>query len=1343
MIKKSLKAKNIFKGAVFGVALVMCGSFVPVGALQVLAETWKETSDEQQVSNNTNRIEIAGDSYQNVVEKGEEFSIPTASYYGKSTSPHIIGSAVSSTITESKVVAYYEADNQIVYDSSKDEYSGNKFEATRIGTYVVEYTVVDNGIKYSHKIELKCIVNEVEFNFDSNSANIIPSIYDLSLMQDEKKDIVLPIPTVEDEDDNAFEDLKIYLDGEDATEQEYLKISLDNAFSSDVKIQKDSDGNFYIDGDSLVGANGHEFRIIYKFYQNGVQVASTEKTFKVYDKYYTQKDGKAGYSLSIPKLTYPTSAVVGEPTKVKLPTAIATTSDDDSPANESVNVSYKIEVYKEGKDNNWNLIEENTIDEENRFIAPSEGNYKFVYVVTDFYGHESRDFTFYIRNVKDTSPATPYMYDAGDTNAENEDGSYKSAESILKSQTVNRNIIIYAIGGNDNAVSKEDLTLTREVRNATGSVIYKITSYNEYNLIFQPSKDGTEEKGLYKSIYDDNYQIRRQMILRGETRIDEETIKQWLIDHNYLIVVSDRVTSPTGEQFKDDGSEMTDEELLAEGFAYIEANSSNAKFTEQTYSVYYIADDNVDGNGSKEIYFNFEVKSSVEDSVAPVILHSTEFQSSYLENDVITLKEPTASDESGDSSVELHTAYRYLDSERNPIVESGEEIQYIYTGSQVAGKWYTQSGENNIVTSSGWTILENQDEYQIKLKNKPANAAYIEIFSYAIDDQGNVGFYDKQIYVSNINDEKAPSLYQVVNAPEADGGYVNNQTIVLPTLYYQDNLPQYMNAGVVVYKIEDGEQIVVHSSNMSTYYDSFAGNFVLEAGTFNASTGGDYLVAVTVTDAGKNSITTYFKYDVDSVPVVQDPEITNISAQNKEIVIGESQIMAQPKLSVSDDEDIDYIGLSEYDSETVASYYTISVQASDNSDYKLTSNEFVANSRGTYKLQYNVFVISYSNRTEYFSATGTENGKLFLKTNDVTGATMLAYKADGNETLLDASGNAQAGDTFYIFLQKTEESYELRINTQTDGLGDEIALSDLPQYTNGETVVKLHNKESEIITFTAGEVAVNLNMDESAYEKRKYETLDQTIIIKPIDADVSGSGTIDKDNSNVSISVSTGNTTRTIGSISINDWNNKKETNTSDLYFDDNGNLMLKLNTNGTYTIKYTVKAKDANGMSVGSEQTISYELSVGDVIAPEIEIDNDSNQFIKSKYEIGNIIDFNVAYITATDNKTDEETLKDNLVITVKNTSTGKTTTLGANESFEVEEEGSYTVSIYVKDDAGNSSVTKEFTFTVGDDTSSPINVTEVIGKVLIGVSAVILGGVVVYFIVSKAKESKKKNKR
>ena len=136
-------------------------------------------------------------------------------------------------------------------------------------------------------------------------------------------------------------------------------------------------------------------------------------------------------------------------------------------------------------------------------------------------------------------------------------------------------------------------------------------------------------------------------------------------------------------------------------------------------------------------------------------------------------------------------------------------------------------------------------------------------------------------------------------------------------------------------------------------------------------------------------------------------------------------------------------------------------------------------------------------------------------------------------------------------------------------------------------------------------------------------------------------------------------------------------------------------------------------------------------------------NQFIKSKYEIGDIIDFNVAYITATDNKTDEETLKDKLVITVKNTSTGKTTTLGANESFEVEEEGSYTVSIYVKDDAENSSTTKEFTFTVGDDTSSPINVTEVIGKVLIGVSAVILGGVVVYFIVSKAKESKKKNKR
>jgi len=213
----------------------------------------------------------------------------------------------------------------------------------------------------------------------------------------------------------------------------------------------------------------------------------------------------------------------------------------------------------------------------------------------------------------------------------------------------------------------------------------------------------------------------------------------------------------------------------------------------------------------------------------------------------------------------------------------------------------------------------------------------------------------------------------------------------------------------------------------------------------------------------------------------------------------------------------------------------------------------------------------------------------------------------------------------------------------------------------------------------------------------------------------------------------------------MNDWKNVSKN--SDIYNDEDGNLILNLNTNGKYTIKYTVKAKDGMGATVGSEKTISYELSVGDVISPDIEIDNTNNEFIKTTYNVGDVLDIRIDKIVVSDNiTTDRDTLLKNIVIQVKNTSDNTTTTLENTSdvagdyaySYEIEKEGSYTVSIYVKDEAGNKSSTKEFTFTVGDDESNPINVTEVVGKVLIGISVAILAGVVVYFVVSKVKENK-----
>lgn len=1346
MSKKNIKNKGIFKGFVFGVAMMLCGSFVPVGAINALAKTISQDNNPSEnageVAQGTNRIEVDASKVETSVAKGGNFSIPTGLYFGKTNVAHTIGSGTTESITESKVVAYYEADGSVVYDSSQPEkYPEATFGADRIGKYIVEYSVTENGLTYNYKLELKCIVNDVTFEFKTNDSNIIPSVYDLSISKGEdgkNRDIILPIPSVLSEDGDKKENITVILDGEEAPAEnkDYMQISIDQAYSEDVKIARNENGNYYISGESLKNANGYEFKIVYKFFQNGVQIASTDKTFSVEDKYYTNSENKAGYKLTASFSTSQPSSATVKVAKA-LPSITATTSSTDSPANETVSVSYIINVYKRNN-SGWDIVKD-AVDEDNNFIAPTAGDYKIEYIITDFYGQDVTK-EILLNDVKDTVSATPYIYDAADETAKynKETESYKSAESYLKSKTINRNIVMYAIGGYDNAVDEKALTLTREIRTGTGSLFYQISDYNDYNLIFNAkAKDSST---VYKTIYDDNFHIREQMILGGETKNDDETIKNWLINNKYLIVTNSRTVDPiSGEEY---GAELTNEQLFKKGYAFIEPSNPNLSFSVQSYTFYYIANDNVSGNNAKQVPYTVEVVESTDDMAVPSILYSTEFQSSYLKDDTIKLTAPTASDEGGDSRVTLVNAYRYLDSSRNPITSVGQDISYLINSASKIGisssKWYIQDVDG-VVTSSGWTILEGKSEYEIKLKNKPEGAAYIEFFSYAIDDEGNVGFYDKQIYVSDIQDSEAPYLYQVIEEDKTEG-YINNETIVLPTLYYKDNMPQYMNAGVVVYKVdkESGAQ-VVHSSNMSTRYDSIRGIYVVSAGSFNAATGGDYLVAVTVTDAGNHSITTYFTYDVTEIPVVESPEITNISTENKEIVIDVPQDLPTPKLSVSDNEDIGYIGISEYDSETTADYYYISVISSDGS-YELEENSFKAKSKGTYKLQYSVFVISYSTKEESFSSLeGGENGKLYF-TKTITGRQVLTYKATGNEILTDET-TASAGEIYYIYAEPTETGYVMKINSNIDGSGKEMKEDSLPV----ALAVQFHSMVSDIITYTAGEVAVNLNMDSSAYQKTKYEDTSSSIIVKPIDAEVSGSGSIDKDKSNVSISVSSGSTVKTIATVSINDWNNV--TDNSDIYNDEDGNLILNLNTNGKYTIKYTVKAKDGMGATVGSEKTISYELSVGDVISPDIEIDNTNNEFIKTTYNVGDVLDIRIDKIVVSDNiTTDRDTLLKNIVIQVKNTSDNTTTTLENTSdvagdyaySYEIEKEGSYTVSIYVKDEAGNKSSTKEFTFTVGDDESNPINVTEVVGKVLIGISVAILAGVVVYFVVSKVKENK-----
>ena len=138
------------------------------------------------------------------------------------------------------------------------------FDATRLGTYRITYTVVYDQTIYSYDYTVECVAGEATFEFDANDKNIIPAIYDTEMAkQHNNKDIVLPLPTVNDEDGNAIltsadsADKKYYTltkDGSGIATNEkncYVYISVTNG-ADDIAITTNENGDYIIDGDSLI-----------------------------------------------------------------------------------------------------------------------------------------------------------------------------------------------------------------------------------------------------------------------------------------------------------------------------------------------------------------------------------------------------------------------------------------------------------------------------------------------------------------------------------------------------------------------------------------------------------------------------------------------------------------------------------------------------------------------------------------------------------------------------------------------------------------------------------------------------------------------------------------------------------------------------------------------------------------------------------------------------------------------------------------------------------------------------------------------------------------------------------
>ncbi|MBE6804788.1 MAG: hypothetical protein E7379_02855 [Clostridiales bacterium] len=1343
---KTKITKSILKTAAVGFACIMCGAFFPANAM---------ASAEEITPANVNSISVntgneASKQQSLTVKKGETVVIPAATYKYDAGSITIGEKDEGAKITSEVIVTEKSTGDEVVV-------SGGKFVAEKVGQYVVTYKVVHDTVEYSYDLIVTAQATNASFDFETNVENVIPSIYDITLA--DGKDVVLPLPTVMGEKEEVLleNDKENFITGAaSATTDTYVKIKITcGADEINAETKTVNGKEVYVIPAATLSAgeegdrtyDGKTIKVLYSFYQKvddkSVYVASTSKSFIVKEKYYfadsEKKDSEYELVASFSSNTFPDSATVG--VAKTLPGAIGTTKATNSPATEGVETYYTIQVIKADGNGKYNTADAKDVTAEvisdgNKFTAKEEGSYKFIYTVKDFYGHtaiNTDEVTRIIQNVKDSKSASVFIYDAAKPGYDAEAKTYASAENLLKTKAINRNIIMYAIGGTDNMVANEDITLRREIRNYSGIKEFVITEslYDNYNLIFAPDAlSGSTITDIYKQVIEDNYALRSALELNDivtdplDPEYDINEIKDYMQQY-YLVVTTEFNKDAFGNKIVDtegfsEDTEDAIEQMMAQGYAYIApAEGRMGTFKNQSYNFYYFANDgiNTESSAKKDI----ELIADYSDPEVPTLTFSSDLQASYLATDTFKFNVASATDNQ-DSRIKAVTAYRYLkDDAKTAIVSSvtTSTIDY-YAGSKIGkaeGKWYNKALQR--VTSEGWFVDESASEYTVDLASKPAEAAFVEIFAYAIDDNGNVGFFNKLVAIADATDIDMPVLKTIKNAPSAS--YSAPDEIQLPSLTFTDAKANYVTAKIAVYKIardadkKEVSRTPVTSYGMNTKLDSYRGSYIVNGGYFRASVGGEYQVAITVVDAANHSVTSYFTYKVNaSASAELKPTIDNISSREETVTPGQMVYLTPPSISMNKEEGFDYIGLGADDETNTATWYNVEAISATDNDYKILDNlYFTAGTEGTYKLQYTAYLIRYA--TSALTATGeklvVEEGKLYY--NDGSESYLIYLDAE-NDYALAVEGK----DTVPAFVNSNVKGFEVESESVVT-----IKVSGASLSINDNEMNLHYNEKTEFAVYEADKAETHLNKIE---------------IVKPSTTAI-GTSSIDAENTTVTI---TRNST-TLATIKLSEWQNTEDIDLKD-YFEIVGNkIYLKFVKDGKYTISYNVSAM------VGEGDTYSVSLSAGDTIAPELEIGSD---IVKTNYKVGDPLHIafsnttvDESILSVTDKVTKVDALLSSLVVKIKyedeayKTLDNEATEEGYYDySHELKQKGVYTLSFTVTDAAGNTT-TKTTKFEVGADEASSVDAGDVFGGIAIGLSVAFLAGVVVYFVVNKKKLDKK----
>lgn len=198
----------------------------------------------------------------------------------------------------------------------------------------------------------------------------------------------------------------------------------------------------------------------------------------------------------------------------------------------------------------------------------------------------------------------------------------------------------------------------------------------------------------------------------------------------------------------------------------------------------------------------------------------------------------------------------------------------------------------------------------------------------------------------------------------------------------------------------------------------------------------------------------------------------------------------------------------------------------------------------------------------------------------------------------------------------------------------------------------------------------------------------------------------------------------------------------SDYYY------FYKASKQGVYTATYTAK----NKFNPDKSSTLAITINVGDCVAPEIEWVDEDNKVVSSVTE-GDTWQFNMSMVNIFD-EYDGDVEDENITITMTDPD-GKTVDNGDDYKYTFDKVGSYTFKIVAKDKAGNSTY-NDYSYTIVvnakdsnvQNKNTVLGMSPALGTTLIVLSVVVLGGVIVYFVLSsnkarKVTNAKNKNKK